>query len=129
VIAVRVAIVVTAVVAIAWLGAGLAASRAQEDLAHLVATTANPDRADFERAAELRRKAERRVPGRRPTLLEATLHMKGDDRAGAARLLEGLVADEPDNAEAWLLLSQASDERAAEARARVRELAPDVPAP
>jgi predicted Zn-dependent protease len=55
--------------------------------------------------------------------------MKGDDRAGAARLLEDLVADEPDNAEAWLLLSQASDEREAEARARVRELAPDVSAP
>jgi predicted Zn-dependent protease len=129
VIAVRVAVVAAAVVAIAWLGAGLAASRAQEDLARLVATTANPDRADYEDAAELRRTAERRVPGRRPTLLEATLHMKGDDRAGAARLLEELVADEPENAEAWLLLSQASDEREARARARVRELAPDVPAP
>ena len=128
-IAVRIALVVIAVAAVAWLGAGLAASRAQDDLAHLVATTANPDRADYERAAELRAEAERRVPGRRPTLLEATLHMKGDDRAGAARLLEELVADEPDNAEAWLLLSQASDEREAEARARVRALAPDVPAP
>jgi predicted Zn-dependent protease len=129
VIAVRAAIVLIAAAAIAWLGAGVAASRAQEDLARLVATTANPDRADYERAAELRRKAERRVPGRRPTLLVATLHMKGDDRAGAARLLEELVTDEPDNAEAWLLLSQASDEREAQARARVRELAPDVPAP
>ena len=128
-IAVRVALVVVAAAAIAWLGAGLAASRAQDDLARLVATTANPDRSDYERAAELRADAERRVPGRRPTLLEATLHMKGDDRAGAARLLDDLVADEPDNAEAWLLLSQASEEREAEARARVRELAPDVPAP
>ena len=125
---VRGAIVLIAAAAIAWLAAGLSASRAQDDLAHLVATTAEPDRADYERAAELRRRAER-VPGRRPTLLEATLHMKGGDRAGAARLLEGLVADEPDNAEAWLLLSQASDEREAEARARVRALAPDVPAP
>ncbi len=32
--------------------------------------------------------------------------MKGEDRAGAARLLEDIVADEPENAEAWLLLSQ-----------------------
>jgi predicted Zn-dependent protease len=128
VIAVRVAIVLVALAAVAWLGVGLSASRAQEDLAHLVATTADPDRADYERAADLRRRAER-TPGRRPTLLEATLHMKGDDRAGAARLLERLVEDEPDNAEAWLLLSQASDEREAQARARVRELAPDVPAP
>ena len=128
-IAVRIALVVLAVAAIAWLGAGIAASRAQDDLDRLVATTANPDRADYARAAELRREAEHRVPGRRPTLLEATLHMKGDDRAGAARMLEGLVADEPENAEAWLLLSQASDAREAQARARVRELAPDVPAP
>ena len=126
---VRGAIVLIAAAAIAWLAAGLSASRAQDDLAHLVATTAEPDRADYERAAELRRRAERRSPGRRPTLLEATLHMKGDDRAGAARLLEDIVAEEPENAEAWLLLSQASDEREAEARARVRALAPDVPAP
>jgi predicted Zn-dependent protease len=124
----RIAIVALAAAAIVWLAAGLSASRAQDDLARLVATTAEPDRADYERAAVLRKKAER-APGRRATLLEATLHMKGDDRAGAARLLEDLVADEPDNAEAWLLLSQASDEREAEARARVRELAPDVPAP
>ena len=125
---VRGAIVLVAAAAIAWLATGLSASRAQDDLAHLVATTANPDRADYDHAAELRRKAER-VPGRRATLLEATLHMKGGDRAGAARLLEGLVEDEPDNAEAWLLLSQASDEREAQARERVRALAPDVPAP
>jgi predicted Zn-dependent protease len=129
VIVVRGAIVAIAATAIVWLSAGIAASNAQEDLARLVATTAQPDSADYERADELRRKAERRTAGRRPTLLEATLHMKGDDRAGAARLLEDIVAEEPENAEAWLLLSQASDEREAEARARVRALAPDVPPP
>jgi predicted Zn-dependent protease len=126
---IRAALVVLAVAAIAWLGAGIAASRAQDDLGRLVATTARPDRADLERADELRRKAERRVPGRRPSLLEATLRLKGDDRAGAARLLEDIVADEPENAEAWLLLSQASEARADRARERVRALAPDVPAP
>jgi predicted Zn-dependent protease len=125
----RAALVVLAVAAIAWLGVGIAASRAQDDLGRLVATTARPDRADLERADELRRKAERRVPGRRPSLLEATLRLKGDDRAGAARLLEDVVADEPENAEAWLLLAQASDDREAQAMARVRALAPDVPAP
>jgi predicted Zn-dependent protease len=129
VIVVRGLIVAIAAAAIVWLGAGVAASNAQEDLARLVATTADPDDADYERAAELRREAERRTAGRRPTLLEATLHMKGDDRAGAARLLEDIVAEEPENAEAWLLLSQASDAREAEARARVRALAPDVPPP
>jgi predicted Zn-dependent protease len=126
---IRTALVLLAVAAMAWLGAGIAASRAQDDLGRLVATTARPDRADLERADELRRRAEHRVPGRRPSLLEATLRLKGDDRAGAARLLEDVVAEEPENAEAWLLLSQASEARADRARERVRALAPDVPAP
>jgi predicted Zn-dependent protease len=122
--------VLVAAAAIAWLGAGIAASRAQDDLARLVTTTAEPGEAELERAGELRRRAERWVPGRRPTLLETTLRLKADDREGAARLLEDLVADEPENAEAWLLLSQATAGRRSEqARARVRALAPDVPAP
>lgn len=130
---IRAAIVLLALVAVAWLGAGIAASRAQDDLARLVAATAQPDEADLTRAADLRRKAERWVPGRRPSLLEATLRLKADDRAEAARLLDDVVADEPENAEAWLLLAQASEdrdpEREAQARERVRALAPDVPAP
>jgi len=126
---VRAAVVLLAVAAIAWLGAGIAASRAQDDLGRLVATTDAPERADLARAEELRRRAERAVPGRRPSLLEATLLVK-TDRAAAARLLEDVVAAEPENAEAWLLLSQASEGRRAEqARERVRALAPDVPPP
>jgi predicted Zn-dependent protease len=130
---IRAAIVLLALAAVAWLGAGIAASRAQDDLARLVATTAQPDDADLAHAVDLRRKAERWAPGRRPSLLEATLRLKSDDREGAAELLEDVVADEPENAEAWLLLAQASEdrdpEREAEARARVRALAPDVPSP
>jgi predicted Zn-dependent protease len=130
-IAVRVGLVVLAAAAIAWLGAGVAASHAQDDLGRLVATTAHPDRADLARAAALRRDAERRVPGRRPSLLEATLLLQARDHAAAARLLEDVLADEPDNAEAWLLLAQADRDRdparARHAMARVRALAPDVP--
>jgi predicted Zn-dependent protease len=98
-----------------------------------VATTAQPDPTDLAEAADLRRQAERWVPGRRPSLLEATLRLKADDRERAAELLEDVVADEPENAEAWLLLAQASEdrdpERESQARARVRALAPDVPSP
>jgi predicted Zn-dependent protease len=130
---IRAAIVLLALAAVAWLGAGIAASRAQDDLARLVATTALPDDTDLADAADLRRKAERWAPGRRPSLLEATLRLKAEDRDGAAELLEDVVADEPENAEAWLLLAQASEdrdpERATEARERVRALAPDVPSP
>lgn len=126
---VRAALVALAVAAVAWLAAGIDASRAQDDLGRLVATTAEPDRADLARADELRRRAERYVPGRRPSLLEATLRARAD-RAGAARLLEDVVANEPDNAEAWLLLARATDPpRSERAMARVRELAPDVPGP
>jgi hypothetical protein len=127
---VRAAIVLVAIAAVAWLSAGIAASRAQEDLAHMVATTGEPDRGDRARASDLRRTGERRVPGRRPSLLEATLIVRVD-RAAAAALLEDVVADEPENAEAWLLLAQATEgtQRAEQAMERVRALAPDVPAP
>jgi hypothetical protein len=129
---IRVALIVLAAAAVAWLAAGIGASHAQDDLGRLVATTAEPDHADYARADELRRGAERYVPGRRPSLLEATLRLRGDG-AGAARLLEDVVADEPENAEAWLLLARADADRdpvrAARAMARVRALAPDVPDP
>jgi predicted Zn-dependent protease len=127
---VRAVIVFAAVAAVVWLAAGITASRAQEDLARLVATADAPDRAERARAEELRRRAERRVPGRRPSLLEATLLVRAD-REAAARLLEEVVAGEPDNAEAWLLLAQATEgtQRSEQARGRVRALAPDVPAP
>ena len=128
----RVALVALAAGAVAWLAAGIDASRAQDDLGRLVATTADPDRADLNRAQELRRQAERYVPGRRPSLLEATMRARTDP-AGAARLLEDVVADEPENAEAWLLLAQTVEEtdpqRAEQAMARVRALAPNVPDP
>jgi predicted Zn-dependent protease len=133
VIAVRAGIVVLAVAAIAWLGAGLAATRAQDDLSHLVAVTEHPTARQIARAADLRRDAERWVPGRRPSLLEATLRGKAGDVAGAVRLLQQVVRDEPENGEAWLLLAQAARDRdpalAERARARVRVLAPDVPQP
>jgi predicted Zn-dependent protease len=133
VIAVRAGIVVLAVAAIAWLALGIAASHAQDDLAHLVAVTDHPTAAQVARASDLRRDAERWVPGRRPSLLEATLRLKGGDTAGAARLLTDVVRDEPENGEAWLLLSQAARDRdpalAERARARVRALAPEVPPP
>ena len=133
VIAVRAGIVVLAIAAIAWLGAGLAATRAQDDLSHLVAVTERPTAAQLVRADALRRDAERWVPGRRASLLEATMRLKGGDAEGAVRLLQDVVRDEPENAEGWLLLARAAGERdpalADRAMARVRALAPEVPPP
>lgn len=132
-IAVRAAIVLIAVAAIAWLGAGVAASRAQDELRDLVNDTERPTPAQVRRAHELRERAERGTPGQRAALIEATLLLKGDDAAGAGRVLERAVREEPENAEAWLLLARATEDddpaRSEQAMARVRALAPDVPPP
>jgi predicted Zn-dependent protease len=132
-IAVRAVIVLIAVAAIAWLAAGIVASRAQDELRDLVNDTERPTPAQLRRAHELRREAERATPGQRPALIEATLLLKGDDTTAARRVLEQAVRKEPDNAEAWLLLARATEDddpaRAERAMARVRALAPDVPPP
>jgi predicted Zn-dependent protease len=133
VIAVRVALVAVALAAIAWLGAGLAASRAQDELRDLVTDTERPTSEQLDRARELRQAAERGTPGQRAALMEATLLLKGEDTAGARRVLERAVKTEPKNAEAWLLLARATEDddpaRSERAMARVRALAPDVPPP
>lgn len=132
-IAVRAAIVVVAVFAIAWLAAGIAASRSQDELRELVSGTERPTATQIARAGELRRAAERATPGQRAALMEATLRLKGGDDAGARRVLERAVREEPENAEAWLLLARATEDvdpaRSERAMARVRALAPDVPLP
>jgi predicted Zn-dependent protease len=132
-IAVRVVLVVLAAAAIAWLATGVAASRAQDELRDLVNDTERPTAEQIRRAHELRREAERGTPGQRAALIEATLLLKGDDAAGARRVLEQAVRAEPENAEAWLLLARATEDddpaRSEQARARVHALAPDVPPP
>jgi hypothetical protein len=129
----RLAIVVLAALAVAWLGTGIAANRAQGDLAELVIHADRPRPAELRRGAALADRAERFTPDQRPALLLATLHLKAGDDAGAERVLAGVVRREPENAEAWLLLSRAAARRdpalAARARQRVRELAPSVPRP
>jgi predicted Zn-dependent protease len=133
VIAVRVALVVVAAAAIAWLAAGAAASRSQDELRALVNDTERPTSAQIARAHELRLEAERATPGQRAALMQATLQLKGDDTPGARRVLEQAVSAEPENAEAWLLLARATEDddpaRSERAMARVRALAPDVPPP
>jgi predicted Zn-dependent protease len=127
---IRLGVIVMAVVAIAWLGLSVQSTRAEDELSDLVRAERT---GELDRAAELRRTAERFVPGRRPSLIEATLRVQAGDRAGAIRLLRDVVADEPENGEAWLLLARAAEQTdpglAERAMARVRELAPPVPPP
>jgi predicted Zn-dependent protease len=126
----RAAVIVLAIAAIGWLALSVQSTRAEDELSSL----AREERVgDLDRAAELRRTAERFVPGRRPSMIEATLRVQAGDRAGAVRILEDVVHDEPENGEAWLLLARAAEDvdpgLAERAMARVRELAPPVPPP
>jgi hypothetical protein len=133
VIAVRAAIVVVAAAAVAWLAAGLDAARARVELVDFVFATERPTAADYEHASELARRARRATPGERIPQVEATLHVKGGDGAGATRLLLPAVRREPLNAEAWALLARAATDAdpglAERARQRVGALVPRVPPP
>jgi Flp pilus assembly protein TadD len=132
-IVLRAAIVVLAVAVIAWCVDGIAATRAQDRLGALVASSAHPGPAALRRADGLAARAQRRSFDRRALLLAATLRLKAGDAAGAERVLKRAVADEPVNGEAWQLLADAAQGRdpalARRALARVRQLAPPVPAP
>jgi hypothetical protein len=123
----RAALVLLAAAAIAWLSLALVASRAADDLERVVVGGGAPPA----ELADLRARAERLVPDRRPTLVEATGLAQAGRRALAARRLRDLLAAEPENAEAWLLLSRTTPDpaEAERASARVRALAPPAPPP
>ena len=76
----------------------------------------------------LYQRAAQNNPDTRPTVEEATILIFAGQRARAARLLQGVLRDEPKNVAAWAQLSVATrdlDPRlSAAAAARVRELAP-----
>ena len=124
----RAAVVAVAVAAIVFLGAGLTAARAEDELFRL--GFGDPD---VERAERLERTAGRLTPGERRVLLLANVRLRGGDAPGALALAKGAVRREPDNAEAWLGLARAAREAdpalARTARQRLRELVPPVPAP
>jgi Flp pilus assembly protein TadD len=130
---IRVVLVLLAVAVIAWSVDGIAATRAQDRLAALVANTAHPGPGALRRGEALAARAQRRSFDRRALLLLGVLHLKAGDAAGAERILRRAVALQPDDGESWQLLADAAHGRdpALEHRAlqRARVLAPPVPAP
>jgi Flp pilus assembly protein TadD len=126
----RAAIVLVAAAAIALLAVSYTAARAEDDLFHFGLRHKQPTAADAAHAKGLAAKAGRLTPGERSTLLLAPILVSAGQTPEAVRRLEAAVMAEPENAEAWLLLSRAA--RGPEARRaaqRVRELAPPVPEP
>ena len=130
----RALVVVVAVAATAFLAVALTAARAEDDLFNLPFRTARVEPADVKRAERLADRAGRVTPGERRALLLAKVRQEAGDAAGAVRGLQGAVRREPENAEAWLLLSRAAAQAgdaplARRATQRVRALAPPVPEP
>ena len=118
----RAAVVLVAVAAIAFLGAGLTAARAEDEL-----FDSGFRKPDVTRAKELAKTAGRATPGVRRLLLLGRIEQRSGDRAGAAALARTAVRREPENAEAWLLLSRtAQGEEARRAAERLRQLVPPV---
>jgi hypothetical protein len=123
----RVALLVVAVAAVGWLAVSVGSSRAQNELIDLGVPGhgADPTR---ERVHALADRARLLSRDRRADLAEGVALRRIGDTAGAVRLFERVAREEPENVEAWGLLARdAGPALAAEARRRLRALAPPVP--
>lgn len=128
----RIALAVIALVAIGWLANGYRAAHLE---ARGSAALARPHQAAptrVENASRLFRAARAFNPDTRPMLLEAGGRVFVGPHSVAVKLLRQIVAREPRNVAAWVLLADlqqlSNPAEAARARARVRALSPRVPA-
>lgn len=128
--------IVTAVVALAaavGFAVSLTAARAEDRLNDLQFRPPTLDAADLRRADRLERDAGRLTPGVRRQILLSGVRLRGGDAAGALEIAGAAARQEPENAEAWLAVARsagaAGDPIEQEARQRLRELVPPVPAP
>jgi hypothetical protein len=123
----RVALLVFAIAAVGWLAVSVGSSRAQNELIDLGVPGhgADPTR---ERVRALADRARLLSRDRRADLAEGVALRRIGDTAGAVRVFERVAREEPENVEAWGLLARdAGPPLAAEARRRLRVLAPPVP--
>jgi len=124
----RIAVAALALLCAGWLAVSFTAARAEDELR--AATFATPDVA---RATKLADTASRFTPGVRRILYLGEIELRAGDARKAIALGRQAVGQEPENAEAWLLLTNAAAKAdpalAARAAARLRELVPPVPAP
>jgi cytochrome c-type biogenesis protein CcmH/NrfG len=125
----RLVVAVIALACATWMAVAFTAARAEDELRD-VTVSGKPDVARAERLAD---DAARATPGVRRLILLGQVQLRAGDARAAVATGREAVGEEPDNAEAWLLIARAArftDPRlAAEAAARVRALVPPVPAP
>jgi predicted Zn-dependent protease len=125
----RIALVVVALLAVAWMAVSYSNSRVISDV-RAVSGDPNPTRAQLEAAVRRARDPATLDPSRGVEALsyEATLQIRLKRFPEAVGSLEEIVRREPDYAEAWFLIAKFSPNRAraAEAAAQFRRLAPPV---
>lgn len=129
----RAAAVLGALLVCAWFAVSVRQATSTADATRIVSSLERPSAARTARAATLLEHAGSLNPDRTVDLLRAQLALQRGDRAGARRIVEAVVRDEPDNVDAWtrLAFTVGRGDPAAFARAvaQVRRLAPIVPAP
>jgi predicted Zn-dependent protease len=122
----RAGLLVAALAACVWLGAGLRATRLQAR-----AEIFRPGDSVAERRDMLQRAA-RLTPSAEPEVREAQILVQAQQPGEAARLLRSVARREPENREAWAGLAQiletTSPGEAERARRRLAELVPPVSA-
>lgn len=129
----RVALGLLALAACAWFALGLRQEAAVREARAVIAPLQRPAPADARRADTALDRAGTLNPDTGVDLLRAQLAMDQGRRVRARRILERVLAREPENIRAWaqFAFTVGPADRAAfrRARARIRALAPRVPEP
>ena len=132
VMAARGLIALVAVAIAVWLGVQAVGASGDAEVTRITLAEKTPSAAQQRHAARLIDRMERWNPDKRPQQLRGLLAYRAGDARRAGAIFLQIARDEPENLQAWALLSRAADRYdpslAARARARMRELAPPVAA-
>ncbi|MBV8431312.1 MAG: hypothetical protein JO244_09135 [Solirubrobacterales bacterium] len=123
------ALVVIALVVSAWYGLSIRQAHDTAAAAAIVTGSTPLAPAEARHASDLLGSAGRLNPDRQVDVLRAQLALAQGDRLGARRILEHVVAQEPENAVAWEWLARASSDDRHEfffALIHLRQLVPPV---
>jgi tetratricopeptide (TPR) repeat protein len=124
----RIALALTAVLVLAWLGVLLRDTLLAVPAAFVIIEPKEPSQARFEAAMDDLRAAELLNPDRTPRLNQARFLNRRRDYREALEIANEVAADEPDNIAAWVEVFRAAsnvdDARAQQAKAKILELNP-----
>jgi predicted Zn-dependent protease len=127
---VRGALVLVAVLVLCWLGVLYRDRRVGQDAANVLYYQQQLSRAEWERQMERIRGARLLDPDRYWDLTRARYFLQRDRPRSALRTAERLVAEEPDNLDAWVVVNNAgrriNPRRSEEAVAEIERLNPLV---